>query len=850
MPLVPQNEVVQFFTGTLDTSTTAALGNATKIAIADYSGHLSGATDLGAALAIIDVLVTGGDNVYLGFSSDGLTWRQNMQAGDTYVRFATGTVRPDDSDPSWTIGIQFGGLQGAYYVRQYINATTTPPDPTGGSFNTATKILTPSTGWSTAIEAPGAGENTWFVEWLFDPATDTGTVTPTWSAVLEAGGTGPPGTPGVTLAELFAALVSGDGIDFDDTVQGQRTISVDATIARLADPVFTGDPTGPTAGLGDDSQSLANTEWSQREIAGLVDTVAIAGATLQVTDRDGVSRSYTLPGSSGVAGGTGDLQIDELLNQQTSLPLPSGHLWVDIGLIPAATTEILLIDASDATDDYEVVDWAGIKDLPAQVAGQASVLNDGNYHTFQSTIQDIVYEVRIGHTAANGILLATNAMAALDLPELRIDRMLAPIEVLVGNVRGNIQEWAVRDSGVSQTAPAAWSIDTGENIAALSHGDKFFFRAPADNAGPISLTIDALSPLPIMKQGADAANIALVAGDLEATRPVEVAYDTENGILVLSGGELGTAAYRSFGVAAGDIPLLGNNGVLDIARIPTGVTQGQIALLGLGGVFDTERLAPAGTPAQLLTRTATGMIWADRAVTNDFVDTAVLSLNGTNQLLLTLGRTGTLVDIVTAPLTLPPSGLTAVATDTAFGGDGSVGDPLTMDIAGPDFPVVPIAKGGTGATDDAAARIALGLGTVAVLDTGTAEGQVPTLGPDGVWGSALLAPDGIPDDVLTRTANGQVWTAVSAMGVDTNDYVDTAVLVPQRKQRTRYDAWPHRDIGGRGLGGSCAAGIWALSRSDRHGFRRRRHGGRPAHARHRRRGLPGCSDSQGGYRSY
>ena len=125
---------------------------------------------------------------------------------------------------------------------------------------------------------------------------------------------------------------------------------------------------------------------------------------------------------------------------------------------------------------------------------------------------------------------------------------------------------------------------------------------------------------------------------------------------------------------------------------------------------------------------------------------------------------------------MPPSGLTSVATDTAFGGDGSTGDPLSLDIAGADFPVIPIAKGGTGATDAAAARLALGLGTVAVLATGTGAGEVPTLSANGVWESALLAPDGAINEVLTRTANGQVWAAVSAMGVDTNDYVDTAVL--------------------------------------------------------------------------
>ena len=780
MPYPTPDEIVQFFTGPLDTSTNQPLASALKIAIDDYPGHLSGAANLGAALAILDVLAASGDGFFIGFSSDNSNWRATPQTGDRYLRFATGQTRPDESGSSWSIGIDVTGPQGVrgpFLIRQYRHATTTPADPTGGSYDLDTDAQVASTDWSVTLTAPGAGENTYFVQYLIDPSSQSGLITPTWSVVLEAGGTGPPGTPGVTLAELFAALLAGSGISFDDSVQDERRFAVDATIARLADPAFTGNPTVPTAPLGDDDQSAVNSQWTQREIAGLVDTVQVASATLTVTDRDGTSRSYTLPGSSGIAGGTGDLQIEELLNRQTSLNLPAGHVWVGTGLTPPATLEILLVDASDATDDYEVVDWDGVKSLAAGVIGQPAAAN--TFHTFQAHIQDITYEIRIGQAAGGEILLAANQNAALALPELRLDRMLAPIEALAGTVHGNIQDWAVRDSGVQQTAPDAWTITTGQNIAALSHGDRFYFRSPVDNAGPISLTIDSLAPLPIMKLGAGAASIALAAGDLEANRPIEVGYDQENAVLVILGGELGTAAYRSFGVTDGDVPLLGNNGLLDLARIPTGITQGQIALLGLGGVFDTERLAPGGTPTQLLERTAAGMLWADRPVeANDFVDTAVLSLNGTSQLLLTLGRTGTLADIVTAPLTLPLSGLTAVATDTGFGGDGSTGDPLTLDTTGADFPIIPLAKGGLGTAhaDVASIRNDLGLGTAAILNTGVDAGDIPVLAAGGLLDSARLAPDGAVNDVLTRTTNGQVWTAVSAMGVDTNDYVDTAVL--------------------------------------------------------------------------
>ena len=97
---------------------------------------------------------------------------------------------------------------------------------------------------------------------------------------------------------------------------------------------------------------------------------------------------------------------------------------------------------------------------------------------------------------------------------------------------------------------------------------------------------------------------------------------------------LGTAAILNTGVAAGDIPVL-------------------VA----GGVLESARLAPDGTPTQVLTRTANGQEWAAVSAmgvdTNNYVNTAALSLNGSNELILTLGRTGSLADVVSSPLSLP-----------------------------------------------------------------------------------------------------------------------------------------------------------------------------------------------------
>ena len=776
MPYPTQDEIVQFFTGPLDTSTDQPLGYALKIAIDDYTGHLAGATNLASALALIDTLQAGGQGVFVGFSADNADWHAPPQAGDAYMRFASGTARPVETDPSWSTGIQFvgpQGIRGPFPVYQYQNAASIPPDPTGGSYDLGTDVQIPSPGWSLQISAPGVGENTYFVQDRIDPATQSGVVTMSWSPVLEAGGTGPPGSPGVTLSELFAALLSGSGIEFDDSVLNERRIAVGAAIARLDSPVFSGAPTVPTAPQGDDSLSAVNTEWAQREISGLVDTVAVAGATLEVTDRDGVSRSYTLPGSSGVAGGTGDLQIEELLNRLTTLTLPANHVWIGTTLSLPDSIQVLLMDASDATDDYEVVDWAAVKVLPAGVAGQVSA--PGSFHTFQATIQDIIYEIRIGHTATNEILLAANRVAALGLPELRVDRMLAPIASAgLGHVDTSILSLNATDQLVLTLEMTGGLADVVSAPLTLPSG--------VDNyVDTVALSLNASAEL-VLTLGRTGSLADVVSAPL-ALPAASIVTDTA------FGGDGTPGDILTLAVAGADFPTIpivkGGTGAATAADARTalglgsaavanvGIAEGEIPVLATGGVLATTILAPAGDEMDVMTRTSAGMEWA--AAQNGYVDTAAMALNASNELVLTLGRTGALVDIVTVPLVLPATGLSSIVTDTAFGGDGSMGARLTMDESGADFPVIPLAKGGLGAAhaDVAAVRATLGLGTAALLAAGITAGDVPVLAVGGVLASTLLAPAGTALQVLTRTVNGQEWAdAAAAM----DDVVDTAAL--------------------------------------------------------------------------
>ena len=91
----------------------------------------------------------------------------------------------------------------------------------------------------------------------------------------------------------------------------------------------------------------------------------------------------------------------------------------------------------------------------------------------------------------------------------------------------------------------------------------------------------------------------------------------------------------------------------------------------------------------------------------------------------------------------PASG--AVTSDSSLSGTGLTGSPLSVDVSGTQFPVIPISKGGTASTSAADARSSLGLGTAAEANTGTGTGNVPVLDTSGHIADAII-PDGITRD--------------------------------------------------------------------------------------------------------
>ncbi len=86
---------------------------------------------------------------------------------------------------------------------------------------------------------------------------------------------------------------------------------------------------------------------------------------------------------------------------------------------------------------------------------------------------------------------------------------------------------------------------------------------------------------------------------------------------------------------------------------------------------------------------------------------------------------------------------------------------------------IPLANGGTGATTAAAARTNLGLGTAAVLNTGTTVGQVMLTGSFGIGSNTASSINDITSnaDMMTRlkAIGGTVWRGATASGTTVTD---------------------------------------------------------------------------------
>ena len=179
------------------------------------------------------------------------------------------------------------GVQGQYTVTIYRNATTPPAQPTGGSVDVSTGVVTPPADWTTSPATPSSGENTYASSATVNPNSQSGSITPTWSAVFTAGGTGPPGPQGEQGEQ---------GLQGDDGAVGTAvTANPSGTDGDDLERVDIGGTNYNISGLGTryylTNPSLSTSGLYSVSIPGILDTrtgdiidMPIAGTTL-VTDQ-------------------------------------------------------------------------------------------------------------------------------------------------------------------------------------------------------------------------------------------------------------------------------------------------------------------------------------------------------------------------------------------------------------------------------------------------------------------------------------------------------------------------------------------------------------------------------------
>ena len=74
------------------------------------------------------------------------------------------------------------GSQGRFDIYCYANSITAPTTPTGGTYNLTTGVLTVPTGTTGVPTEPTGNALTWRSIAVINPAVQSGSVTPTWSA--------------------------------------------------------------------------------------------------------------------------------------------------------------------------------------------------------------------------------------------------------------------------------------------------------------------------------------------------------------------------------------------------------------------------------------------------------------------------------------------------------------------------------------------------------------------------------------------------------------------------------------------------------------------------------------------
>ena len=269
---------------------------------------------------------------------------------------------------------------------------------------------------------------------------------------------------------------------------------------------------------------------------------------------------------------------------------------------------------------------------------------------------------------------------------------------------------AYRSSAAGSADEAATSATAADGSAIAAEGSAIAAAASvAEAASAEELGFDADGTLPLTKGGTGAISAAAARTSLG----------------------LGSAAEHDTGVNIGDVPVVESSGLLNSAIIPA---TGSISL----GALPVIAIAKGGTGATSATAARANLGLGSAAQQ----DTGTAS--GDVPLLTTGG--------VLATARIPN-----ISADKLTSGS----------IATARLPIIPTVKGGTGASTVAGARTNLGLGSAAVVNTGTDSGNLVTLSAGGVFAitripnlaaskitSGAFATDRIPNLAASKITSG------------------------------------------------------------------------------------------------
>jgi hypothetical protein len=517
---------------------------------------------------------------------------------------------------------------------------------------------------------------------------------------------------------------------------GTNTTQLATTAFVTSSPAFTGIPTAPTAAPGTNTTQLATTAF-------VTNSAALAGTPTAPTAAPGTNTTQ-LATTAFVTLGP---QFSGIPTAPTAIATDNSTQLATTAFVQAQKSNMALL---------------GVSTAPTAASGT---------NTTQIATTEFVQSEK-NSPAFTGVPTAPNALPGTNTDQLATTAFVVSTVTGGSSILGTMAQQAANAviitggtiSGLSAPIEIA-SGGTGSSTAAGARSLLGLGSMSVQNAGAVAIsggTITGIAPLPILSGGTGAGNasdartslglgsmsvqnagtVAITGGSISGITPLPLesggtgASDAGAARSQLGLGSMATQSATTVNISGGSV----NNVQIDALAVALPVTAG-----GTGG------------SSAFVARTNLGL---GSLATQNLSDVNITggTITGISPLPVNSGGTGG-NDVSSARLNL---GLGTMALQSSTNVDIAGGN-----ISGLTNPLS-IVNGGTGATSNSAARIALGLGTGATTDVGTIATQnANNVNITGGAISALSTPlpvaaggTGASDPVNARTLLGAAAEAV------------------------------------------------------------------------------------------